>query len=327
MTTMSTVRKFLEKCNIDAETRFDEPLAPHTSFKIGGPADAFVLPRSEEALATLLKAASQEGIAAQVIGGGANLLIADGGVRGIVLCTALMQDLREESAFGAAAALDAESSAREGSGLYAAAGVSVTRLVGFARDRSLAGLEFAAGLPGSVGGAVYMNARCYEREFADLLVAVRYLDTTYDAATVGIDRQAWAYKQTPFMPGASLAGSIVLGASFALSPGNREALSARMRQLEEDRRQKGHFDYPSAGSLFKNNRAFGRPSGKILDELGFKGRRVGDAMVSPKHANIFVNAGRASARDMMTLIQEAQEAVRKAYGFELEPEVVTLGEF
>jgi UDP-N-acetylmuramate dehydrogenase len=172
-----------------------------------------------------------------------------------------------------------------------------------------------------------MNARCYEREFADLLVAVRYLDTTYDAATVGIDRQAWAYKQTPFMPGASLAGSIVLGASFALSPGNREALSARMRQLEEDRRQKGHFDYPSAGSLFKNNRAFGRPSGKILDELGFKGRRVGDAMVSPKHANIFVNAGRASARDMMTLIQEAQEAVRKAYGFELEPEVVTLGEF
>jgi UDP-N-acetylmuramate dehydrogenase len=205
--------------------------------------------------------------------------------------------------------------------------VSVTRLVAFARDRSLAGLEFAAGLPGSVGGAVYMNARCYEREFADLLVAVRYLDADYCAATLDIERQAWSYKHTPFMPGARLSGSIVLGASFSLLPGNREALSARMSQLEEDRRQKGHFDYPSAGSLFKNNRAFGRPTGKILDELGFRGRRVGDAMVSPKHANIFVNAGKASARDMLALIRQAQEAAKSAYGFELEPEVVTLGEF
>ncbi len=309
---MSTVRKFLENCNIDAETRYDEPLAPHTSFRIGGPADAFVLPRSEEALAALLKAAREEGIAAQVIGGGANLLVADEGVRGIVLCTALLQELRE---------LDSA----EGSGLYAASGVPVTRLVAYARDRGLAGLEFAAGLPGSVGGAVYMNARCYEREFADLLASARYLDENFFEARLGIDRQAWAYKHTPFMPGSYLAGAVVLGASFTLLPGDREALSARMRQLEEDRRQKGHFDYPCAGSLFKNNRAFGRPTGKILDELGFRGRRVGDAMVSPKHANIFVNAGKASARDMLILIREAQEAARAAYGFELEPEVVMLG--
>jgi UDP-N-acetylmuramate dehydrogenase len=333
MTMMSTVRKFLEKCNIDAETLYDEPLAPHTSFRIGGPADAFVLPRSEDALAALLKAAREEGIAAQVIGGGANLLVADKGVRGIVLCTALLQDLREESAVerprrpDGASTAEAGSPFQEASGLYAASGLSVARLVAFARDRSLAGLEFAAGLPGSVGGAVYMNARCYEHEFADLLVRVRYLDVDYRAATLDMERQAWSYKHTPFMPGASLAGAIVLGASFSLLPGNREALSARMRQLEEDRRQKGHFDYPSAGSLFKNNRAFGRPTGKILDELGFRGRRVGDAMVSPKHANIFVNAGRASAHDMLALIRQAQEAARNAYGFELEPEVVTLGEF
>lgn len=313
MTTMSTVRKFLENCNIDAETRYDEPLAPHTSFRIGGPADAFVLPRSEEALAALLKAAKAEGIEAHVIGGGANLLVADKGVRGIVLCTALLGELRELAS-------------AEGSGIYAACGVPVSRLVAFARDRGLAGVEFAAGLPGSAGGAVYMNARCYEREFADLLLNVRYLDENYCVTRLGIDRQAWAYKHTPFMPGASLAGAVVLGASFALPPGNREALSARMSQLEEDRRQKGHFDYPCAGSLFKNNRAFGRPTGKILDELGFRGRRVGDAMVSPKHANIFVNAGKASARDMLILMREAQEAAMAAYGFELEPEVVVLGE-
>ena len=106
-----------------------------------------------------------------------------------------------------------------------------------------------------------------------------------------------------------------------------EAISARMAELEADRAAKGHFEYPSAGSLFKNDRAFGRPTGKILDELGFRGTRIGDAMVSPKHANIFVNAGRASAADMAALIEAARDAARRAFGIELEPEVVRLGEF
>lgn len=321
-------------------------MAGHTTFRIGGPADAFALPRSPEALAALLEAAREGGFPAYLIGGGANLLVADAGVRGLVVSTAGLGGIRElgPGELGAAglpgAALDAEPPASDRGGerrLYAGAGVPVAELVEKAAELGLGGLEFAAGLPGSVGGAVYMNARCYEREFADALAYVDYLPAGGGLASAGggaalparlfVERGDWAYKRTPFMPGGSSAGAAVLGATFSLRPADPAALRARMAELEADRRAKGHFDYPSAGSLFKNNRAFGRPTGKILDELGFRGLRVGDAMVSPKHANIFVNAGRATAADMMTLIRRAQGAAREAFGYELEPEVVALGEF
>ena len=144
---------------------------------------------------------------------------------------------------------------------------------------------------------------------------------------VAIERSDWEYKRTPFMPGGARAGAVITGAALRLVPGDRDAIAARMAELEADRRAKGHFDLPSAGSMFKNDRRFGRPTGRILDELGFRGRRVGDAMVSPRHANIFVNAGRASAADMRALIEEAREAAREAFGFELEPEVAFLGAF
>lgn len=316
---MDTLRKFLEKCNIDAEIRYDEPMSAHTTFRIGGPADAFVMPRDPGSLASLLEHARAEGVPAAVIGGGANLLVADTGVRGIVACTSLLRETRLESG-----QLDGESV------IFAGAGVPVTELTMFALDRGLSGLEFAAGLPGSVGGACYMNARCYEREFADVLSRVECLAMAADACqslSVDIDRDSWAYKKTPFMPEGVLAGAVITGSGFRLVTGDRPAIAARMAELEEDRRKKGHFDWPSAGSLFKNDRRFGRPSGMLLDELGFRGRRVGDAMVSPKHANIFVNAGKATAADMMNLIDEARSAVLKAFGFPLEAEVVFLGEF
>ncbi|HPE90029.1 MAG TPA: UDP-N-acetylmuramate dehydrogenase [Spirochaetia bacterium] len=309
---MSTLRKFLEKCNIDAEIAYDEPMARHTSFRIGGPADALVRPRTAEAAAALLAAARDDGVPVAAIGGGANLLVADSGVRGIVLSTELLRGLDRGD---------------DGS-LYAEAGLPVVELVRVAIGAGLAGLEFAAGLPGSVGGAVYMNARCYDREFADALVGIAYLDPlTLGPATAAVDRSAWAYKRTPFMPGGALAGALILGARFGLAAGDRAALEARAAELEADRATKGHFDYPCAGSVFKNDRSFGRPTGRILDELGFRGRRVGDAMVSPKHANIFVNAGRASAADMRALIAMAIAEAKAAFGVELEPEVVMLGDF
>jgi len=309
---MTTLRKFIEKCNIDADIAYDEPMAPHTTFRIGGPADVFARPRTPEALAALLKAARDEGVPVAVVGGGANLLVADAGVRGVVASTELLRGARPD-----------------GDGrLFAEAGLPVVVLVRMAMEAGLAGLEFAAGLPGSVGGAAYMNARCYEREFADALVRVDYLEPgTFRPASVAVDRSAWAYKRTPFMPDGALAGAVVVGAAFGLSPGDPASLAARMAELEADRAAKGHFDYPSAGSLFKNDRSHGRPVGRILDELGFKGRRIGDAMVNPKHANIFVNAGEARASDMVALIDEARAAARAAFGVELEPEVAMLGSF
>ena len=314
---MDTLRNFIDKCNIDAETLYDEPMRDHTSFRIGGPVDAFVRPRSQEAFSVLLAEAAAEGIPVALIGGGANLLVADSGVRGIVASTAYLRTF----AF-----------LPEGK-VHAGAGLPVVDLVGEACARGLSGLEFAAGLPGTIGGAVFMNARCYDREFADIIDTIEYLvagSPTAPACSGGvmaIDREEWAYKRTPFMPGSRLAGALVTGASMRLEPGDPARIGARMREHEADRAAKGHFDYPSAGSLFRNDRAFGRPVGKLLDELGFRGRRLGDAMVNPKHANIFVNAGKASAADMMRLIEEARAAARATFGFELVPEVVFLGDF
>jgi len=309
---MDTLRKFIENCNIDAEIAYDEPMARHTTFRIGGPADAFVRPRTSAALSALLAAARAEGVPVAVVGGGANLLVADRGVRGVVASTELLR----RAELGADGLLRAE------------AGLPVVALVRLALELGLTGLEFAAGLPGSVGGAVYMNARCYDREFADVLDRVDYIEAeAASTSSVAVDRGSWAYKRTPFMPGGSLSGAIVTEAAFKAVPGDRAAIASRMAELEADRAAKGHFDYPSAGSLFKNDRDFGRPTGRILDELGFRGRRRGGAMVSPKHANIFVNAGGASAADMVALIEDARSAARSAFGVELEPEVVTLGDF
>jgi len=307
---MATVREFLEKINIDAALAFDEPLSAHTTFRVGGPADAWVEPRTEKALAALVAALRASGLPWVTLGGGANVLASDSGFRGVVVSTRGLASIR-----------------RDGNLLHAGAGTRVTELVASAIGASLAGLEFAAGLPGSVGGAVYMNARCYDREFAEVLSTVRRLDADGSIREEAIERGEWAYKRTPFMAGGAQEASIVLGASFRLEPGDASALAARARELEADRRAKGHFDHPCAGSMFKNDRAFGRPSGKILDELRFRGRRVGDAAVSEKHANIFVNLGKARAADMKALVDSARAAALEAYGFVLEPEVVFLGDF
>lgn len=306
---MPTVREFLEKIKFDGPVSYGEPMSGRTTFRIGGPADALAEPRTRESLAALLSAAREEGLPVFLLGGGANLLVRDGGIRGLVVSTRGLAGLRNTEA-----------------GIEAEAGVPVTDLVGAAAEAGLSGLEFAAGLPGSVGGAVYMNARCYEREFADLMTRVDYLDSRGNFGSLVPAKGEWAYKSTPFMPGGRQSGSVVLGAEFRLTPGDCAAIRARMRELEADRAAKGHFDFPCAGSVFKNDRRFGRPTGRILDELGFRGRALGTAAVSKKHANIFVNPGSATAADMLALIEQARREARERYGYELETEVVIVGE-
>lgn len=305
---MPTVREFLEKIKFDGPVRYGEPMSRRTTFRIGGPADAVAEPRTRESLAALLSAARAECLPVFLLGGGANLLVRDGGIRGLVVSTRRLSELKLKEA-----------------GIEAEAGVPVTDLVSAAEEAGFSGLEFAAGLPGSVGGAVYMNARCYEREFADLMTRVDYLDPRGSFGSLVPDPGEWAYKRTPFMPVGRLAGSVVLGAEFRLTRGDRAAIRARMRELEADRAAKGHFDFPCAGSVFKNDRRFGRPTGRILDELGFRGRVFGTASVSKKHANIFVNPGAATAADMLALIEAARREARERFGYELETEVVIVG--
>jgi len=311
---MPTLSEFLLKINIRASIAFDEPMARHTSFRIGGPADALVAPEAAADLALIVGKAGEEGIPVVILGGGANLLVGDRGIRGIVVDTRRMAGFEIEE--------------REGAGprLRAAAGVSVSRLCEYALSRGLGGLENFYAMPGSLGGSIFMNARCYELEMADRLEAVSVLDVRGGFREVPFERRAWSYKSSPFQPGREEAGAVILGAAFNLERGEAVAIRATMLARRADREAKGHFRLPSAGSMFKNDRSLGRPTGAILDELGFKGRRIGDAMVSPWHANIFVNAGRATARDMLALIDLAREETFKRLGVAIEPEVLFVGE-
>jgi UDP-N-acetylmuramate dehydrogenase len=296
----------------------------HTTFRIGGPAEAFVRPADPESAATLLAAASSEGIPLLFLGGGANILVGDKGVRGLVMDTSALRSLRLEAGI--------QGGSGEGPILVAGAGLSVDDLCLEALARGLAGLEDFFGMPGSVGGSAYMNARCYEREMSQLLAYVVSADARGSARRRPVSAAAgdWSYKRSPYQRGGEAAGELILEAAFRLARADdgAAARAARvMRERRADREAKGHYRLPSAGSVFKNDRALGAPTGKLLDGLGLRGRRIGDAMVSPWHANIFVNAGSATAEDMRALIELARAEARARIGCELEPEVLMAGEF
>ena len=322
---MSTLREFLLKGNIRAEFSWEEPLSLHTTFGIGGPAELFARPADAASALALTAAARVLGVPLFVLGGGANILVGDRGIRGIVMDTSGLRQARIEPA------LDTELEA-ERRILVAGAGISVDELCLQALAAGLSGLEDFAGMPGSVGGAVYMNARCYEREMSEVLAWV----STADAAgrtsrrLVTAEGGGWSYKRSPWQPGGAEAGGIILEAAFRVAPADDEGaarVARAMRGRRADREAKGHYRLPSAGSVFKNDRSFGAPTGVILDRLGMRGRRVGDAMVAPWHANIFVNAGRATAADMRGLVELAQAEARRSLGMELEPELLMVGDF
>ncbi|MFP4562671.1 MAG: UDP-N-acetylmuramate dehydrogenase [Spirochaetia bacterium] len=285
---------------------FDEPLARHTTFEVGGPAEVFTVPQDIEELKKLLDIARKAGVPVTVLGTGANVLAADRGIEGITL---------HLGGFSGCAA--------EGNLLTAGAGLPVHDAAVRAADCGLSGLEFFYSMPGTVGGAVYMNARCYGSSAADLLKSVKVLSPDMSVVLKTISQEEFDYKVSPFQT----SGELLLEAEFELIPGDPDEIRKRMRFYEKDRAAKGHFDMPSAGSVFKNNRSFGRPSGAIIDSLGLKGHRVGGAMISPKHANIIVNTGDATAADIRTLIEDVKDRVYSYYGYKLSEEVIYIGEW
>lgn len=290
--------------------RFNEPMSLHTTFRIGGPADFFITPRSTAELGRVLSFLTAEGIPRFILGGGANILVGDKGIRGAVL------DLVGLSWAG-----------HEERAVMAGAGLSVDRLCEEALCLEFEGIEDFYGMPGSLGGAIYMNARCYEKDFSDSIDAVTLVSPTGEVTTVHPEPGQWEYKKSPFQPGGRWEGWIIAGARFNLKPGRAEDIAGTMRSRKIDRKAKGHYRLPSAGSVFKNNRSFGKPTGAILDSLDLKGTRIGEAAVSAWHANIFVNEGKATAADMRALFEKAQNMAYSAYGFKLEPEVLLVGEF
>ena len=303
---MASVGKLAAKIKIHGRVAAAEPMRAHTSFRLGGPADLYVVPADPEDLAAALSVLAAEGVPAFLLGGGTNLLVADAGIRGAVVDLTGIRGL--ESGPGTVSAL---------------CGTPMDEVAGFARDRGLSGLEFAASLPGSVGGAVWMNARCYEREVADALESVETLDAGLAHRTRPFEPAAWGYKRSPFQRSAE----VILRAVFRLGPGDPRLIDEAMRHHRRDREAKGHFLHPCAGSIFKNDRSFGRPTGRLIDELGLKGLAIGGAQVAPYHGNIIVNLGSATAADVRALIERVEREVADRLGLRLEREVILAGDW
>ena len=270
---------------------------------MGGPADVLFLPESEAQLIQGMAIARETGTPCVVIGNGSNLVVRDGGIRGLVIA------LGE----GMAAIV------RTGDTLTAWAGASLARVAAYAQASGLAGLEFASGIPGTLGGGCAMNAGAYGGQLSDVLIDARVL-LNGEARTLTVDEMQMGYRTSlPLRE-----GGIVISARFALKPDAPEAIAERMRELNARRRDKQPLNYPSAGSTFK--RPEGYFAGALIEQAGLKGRRVGGAQVSPKHAGFIVNTGDATATDILTLIGVVQEAVETRFGVRLETEVRILGE-
>ncbi len=275
-----------------------EPLASHTSFHIGGPCP-MAFPASEEELTALYRYCLSHHCSPLLLGAGTNVLAPDEGTDRLVICT---KDLNHVTLI-------------EPDCLEAGCGLSLTRLAVIARDHSLTGLEFAHGIPGTVGGGVYMNAGAYGGELSQRVVSVTCLLPDGSLWEATAEEAEFSYRHSVFQK----QGALILKAVFRLEPGNREEITARMAELAEKRRSSQPLEYPSAGSTFK--RPVGGYAAALIDQAGLKGRAVGGAEVSTKHAGFVINRGGATAADVRALMELIAQEVYEASGIQLEPEV------
>lgn len=294
------------KINLAGEVRLNEPLALHTTFQTGGPADAMVFPADFSDVEKTVRYSRSANLPLFILGRGANLLVSDRGIRGITLNLTTLTGL-----------------ALEGDLLTAQAGADVSQAAEFGAERNAGCLEFLYGMPSTVGGAVWMNARCYGSEVADVLEKTLVLTPALELKEIPFRREDWDYKISPFQKD----GSLILQAWFRTQNLPREEIRKVMDRNKTDRETKGHFRLPCAGSVFKNNHAFGQPSGVLIDQAGLKGLRRGRAVVSDWHANIIVNEGGASSADIRALVTEVKEKLFHKTGFLLEEEILYAGEW
>lgn len=284
---------------------FDEPLAPHTTWRIGGPADVLVVPHTIEELRGAVLAANELGLVRQVIGKGSNLLVQDGGIRAVVI--------KLGDKFGEVSI--------EGTTLYAMAGKSYTSVGNIAIKNDLEGLEFATGIPGTVGGAVMMNAGAHGSETKDVIAFADVMDESGEVRRFDKEALCFGYRHSILKDNPSL---IAVAAGFVLRPGDREEMTKRRMGWTLRRSSTQPLSQPNCGSVFRN--PVGTHAGYLIESAGLKGLRRGNAQISPKHANFIVNLGNATAADVLWLMRHAQETVRAMYGIDLETEVRIVGE-
>ena len=282
---------------------WDEPMKNHTSFKIGGPAAALCAPKDRQQLRELVGFVQREGVDSWYIGNGSNLLVSDEGLNGIAILL--------DSGFDGEIEVD-------GTVLLAPAGKKLSAVCAAACAAGLTGLEFAYGIPGSVGGAVYMNAGAYGGEMKDRLLWVEYLAPTGEIVRLEQEQLSLSYRHSRFME-EGMQGSCIVRAAFGLQRGEKAAIQSEMDRILNQRRQKQPLEYPSAGSTFK--RPQGAFAAQLIDKCGLKGFTVGGAQVSEKHPGFVINTGKATCADVLELTRQVRECVQEKTGYLLELEV------
>ncbi len=299
------MRKVFEEIMGTENVFVDEPMSKHTTFKIGGNADYFLTPENEEQLKSAYIAAKQADKSVLILGNGSNLLVGDKGIRGVVICLFKKMDNIEVC----------------GEKIVAGCGVPMSRVSNAAMKAELSGFEFASGIPGTVGGGVYMNAGAYGFELKDIIETVRFMDSAGNISELSCEKCEFGYRESIF----EKKGYIVLGCTFKLKKDNADAIRERINDYTQRRTSKQPIEKPSAGSVFK--RPQGYFAGALVEAANLKGFSIGGAQVSEKHAGFIVNTGGATARDVLDLIKHIQAVVYEKNGVRLETEVKLIGEF
>lgn len=283
----------------------DEPMSRHTTFRIGGPAEYFLIPKSFDQIKGILKICKEEKLPYFILGNGSNLLVSDEGYKGVII--QIYRNMCDVTV--------------KGTEIHASAGALLSSIAAAAKNASLTGFEFAGGIPGTLGGAVVMNAGAYGGEMKDVLKEVTVMTKEGEILTIPAGELQMGYRTSIV----KTAEYLVLGAVISLQEGDLEAIKARSRELTEMRTSKQPLDYPSAGSTFK--RPEGYFAGKLIMDSGLRGYQVGGAQVSEKHCGFVINTGNATAKDVVTLMRDVVRIVEEKYGVTLEPEVKFLGDF
>ncbi|MDK2799723.1 MAG: UDP-N-acetylmuramate dehydrogenase [Clostridiales bacterium] len=304
---MTQYKEFIDllKTIVDeAGILLDEPMKNHTSFKIGGCADIVVLPENSEQLAKLIKLSNQQKVKYLIMGNGSNLLVTDKGIRGMVIKTYnCLNKIKVDGNY-----IESES------------GVLLSKLANMALQNGLTGLEFASGIPGTVGGAVVMNAGAYGGEMKDVVIETKYIDEKGNINIITGEQHGFGYRTSIFQR----TNKIIVNSKFKLKYGDKNKIKEEMDDLNKRRRDKQPLEMPSAGSIFR--RPEGYYAGKLIQDSGLAGYSIGGAQVSPKHCGFIVNTGNATAQDVLQLIKHIQETVKSKFGVELQTEVKVVGE-
>lgn len=303
---MCNIAENLEKILNKENILINEPMSKHTSFKIGGTADYFVKVKTEEELKSVLNFAKSEKIPFLIIGNGTNLLVRDGGIRGLVIKLEFKDYVIGE----------------QGNCAYitVGAGLTIAHLALIALENELTGLECISGIPGTVGGAVYMNAGAYGKEMKDIVVFSKCIDKNGKIHELNLQSHKFEYRKSAFKDN----GLIILETTIKLKKGQKDEIKAKMEECKASRIKNQPLEFPNAGSTFKRN--IDAPTAKLIDECGLKGFSIGGAEVSNKHAGFIINKEKATAKDVLELVEYIQKQVKEKFGKNIELEILVIGE-